>query len=119
MRSEYFWAYNDLQSYKSQSPLQREIFLKQKIPFQELQRTEGVVEGEFCWLVGLQSCFPVFEYLSIPPMEIRMAGRWGERLVEHLSKSKPSAGVFISLYFLMETNCFQKIWDVIFISSCI
>ncbi len=29
----------DLQSYKSQSPLQRKIFSKKKIPFQELQRT--------------------------------------------------------------------------------
>ncbi len=28
----------DLQSYKSQSPLQREIFCLKKIPFQELQR---------------------------------------------------------------------------------
>ncbi len=46
----YVLALNDLQSYKSESPLQREIFRK-KNPF-----SRTTMNGSF----GLQSCFPVF-----------------------------------------------------------
>ncbi len=66
----------DLQSYKSQSPLQREIFLFLKIPFQELQRMARLdykVVFLYLWYHKNKSRLRKFEWL----------GGWGERLVEH------------------------------------
>ncbi len=45
------------------------------------------------------------------PKEIRMVGGWGERL-------ETRCGCFYITVFLKETDCLQKILDVIFISSC-
>ncbi len=59
---------------------------------------------------GLQSCFPVFvtfEWLG-----------WGEAwLSTACFKIETQCGCFYITIFLMETNCFQNILDVIFISS--
>ncbi len=69
---------------------------------------------------GLQSCFPVFVTSQIVNPAYGNSNGWrvGRTLgwALHVSKSKPSLYITV---FLMETNCFQKILDVIFISSCI
>ncbi len=63
------------------------------------------------------SCFPVFVTSQIINSAYWNSTGWRvERTlgyVLHDSQSKPSGGVFISL-FLMETDCFQNIMDVVF-----
>ncbi len=80
---------------------------REKIPFQELQRTARLD----------YSCFPVFVTSQIINSAYWNSTGWRvERTlgyVLHDSQSKPSGGVFISL-FLMETDCFQNIMDVVF-----
>ncbi len=75
-------------------------------------------------LFGLQSSFScICDITKItPPTEIRMVGGWGERLVEHRTFQNQNPlwdGCFYITVFLKETNCFQKMLDVMFISSCI
>ncbi len=56
-------------------------------------------------------------------MEIRMIGGGGGGENAWLStarfKIETQSGCFYIAVFLMETKCFQKMLDVIFISSCI
>ncbi len=67
---------------------------------------------------GLQSCFPVFVTSQIVN-PARMIGRWGEAWLSSAHfKIETRCGCFYITVFLMETDCFQKIMDVIFISSC-
>ncbi len=63
---------------------------------------------------GLQSCFPVFVTSQIVnPTYGNLAG-WGVGRTlgwaMHVSKPKPSVGVFISLYFLWKPTVFRKFW---------
>ncbi len=62
--------------------------------------------------LGLQSCFPLFVTSQIVNPAYWNSSCWlvGRTIgwALDVSKSKPSAGVFISLYFWWKPNCFQK-----------
>ncbi len=106
--SVYVWVYNFLQSYKSQSyksqsPLQREIFLFKSLFKNYSER-----------LVLTSKCFPLFVTSQIVnPAYWNSTGWQVGRTLDwalHVSKSSPSAGVFISLYFWWKPTVFRKFW---------
>ncbi len=63
-------------------------------------------------LFGLQSCFPVFVTSQIVnPTYVNLNGWQVGRMLcwaLHVSKSKPGAGVFVSLYFWWNPTVFRK-----------
>ncbi len=82
------------------------------IPFQELQRTAHL---------DYKVVFLYLWYHKDNPAHWNLNGWGAGRTLGwalHASKWKPSAGFYITV-FLMETNCFHKMLDVIFISSCV
>ncbi len=106
----YVRAYTDLQSDKSQSPLKREIFhyYYYYFFFQELQRTANL---------DYKVVFLYLWYHKDNPAHWKLNGWGAGRTLGwalHASKWKPSAGFYITV-FLMETNCFQEMLDVVFI----
>ncbi len=65
----------------------------------------------------LQSCFPVFVKSQIVNPANGNSNGWpgGENAWLSSARLKPSGGCFYITVFFMETNCFQKILDAIFI----
>ncbi len=80
--SEYVWAYNNLQSYKSQSPHQREIFRKKKKnPFS--RTTTNCLDYKVVFLCFLPS--------SNPELIESFVSGWGERYCNNTNYVKNNA----------------------------
>ncbi len=72
-------------------------------------------------LVWTTSCFPVFVTSQIVNPAYGNLNGWGGGdawLSSARFKIETQCGCFYITVFLKETDCFQKILDVIFISSC-
>ncbi len=72
---------------------------------------------------GLQSCFPLFVTSQIVNSRLWkfdwLAGGENAWLSSARFKIETRCGCFYIIVFLKETDCFQKMLDVIFISSCL
>ncbi len=87
----YVWALNNLQSYKSQSPLQREIFRFKKNPFSRTT-TNGLI-----WTTKLFSCICDIKKINPAHGNSKMVWRGGEKTLSwvlHVSNQKPRGGCF-------------------------
>ncbi len=90
-----------------------EIFRLKKIPFQELQQRLVWTTKTFsciCDITHFKFCLWKFEWL---------AGGENAWLSTAPFKIEIQFMCFYITVFLMENNCFQKILEVILISSCI